>query len=232
VDNPLVRVIDERFIGMHGSPEHSSGEVSSKMVVKEHAAEPVGVFCRVDGRTRIVEYSDLSDDLAEARDGDGALRFGAANIAIHLYSLPFVAALTGSEGEPLPWHRALKKATWWDPASEALVEPDEPNVIKLERFIFDILPRAERSAVLRTERGCEFAPIKNASGSDSASSSHRIQSDLYGGWLRSHGVDVPLDDDGHVAARVEIGPLTAMRSEDLSGIDLPSRVEAGGSVLL
>ena len=232
VDNPLVRVIDEDFIGMHEDGEQSSAEVSSKMVTKDHPSEPVGVFCRVDGRTHVVEYSDLSPELAEVRNEDGSLRFGAANIAVHLYSVPFVSRLTGPEGTPLPWHRALKKASWWDPASGTLVEPAEPNVIKLERFIFDIVPRAERSAILRTERALEFAPIKNATGSDSIATSQQIQTDLYAQWLCEQGVKVPRDASGRTDARIEIGPLTAMRPDDLAGLELPSAIEPGGSFLL
>ncbi|HBZ97302.1 MAG: hypothetical protein CMJ41_06535 [Phycisphaerae bacterium] len=232
VDNPLVRVVDECFIGMHESDEHSSAEVSSKMVLKEDPSEPVGVFCRVDGRTHVVEYSDLPSDLAEVRNGDGSLRFGAASIAVHLYSVPFVSQLTGQGGDPLPWHRALKKSSWWDAASGAMVEPEGPNVIKLERFIFDIVPRAERSAILRTERSHEFAPIKNATGPDSLETSQQIQSDLYGGWLRQHGVQVPQDDAGRTTVRIEIEPLTAMRPGDLAGSDLPAAIEPGGSLLL
>ncbi len=232
VDNPLVRVIDECFVGMHESEEHSSAEVSSKMVAKEHPTEPVGVFCRVDGRTHVVEYSDLPPELADARNEDDSLRFGAASIAVHLYSVPFVSRLTGPEGTPLPWHRALKKSPRWDPVAGTLVEPSEPNVIKLERFIFDIIPRAERSAILGTRRAHEFAPIKNATGPDSIRTSQQIQSDLYGEWLEGRGVEIPRDEAGRVDARLEIGPLTAMRPDDLAGHELPEAVEAGGSLLL
>ncbi|MAB83398.1 MAG: hypothetical protein CMJ24_08180 [Phycisphaerae bacterium] len=232
VDNPLVRVVDECFVGMHETPELSSGEVSSKMVDKIDPDEPVGVFCQIDGRTRIVEYSDLQRDLAEERQSDGSLRFHAANIAIHLYSVAFVQSLTSSDAEPLPWHRALKKSPWWDASSGSVLEPDEPNVVKLERFIFDILPRARRSAILRTRRACEFAPIKNASGADSSASSRRIQSELYGGWLQDLGVSIPRDAEGHVSASIEIAPLTAMRKDDLRAADLPAHVEEGGSILL
>ena len=113
-----------------------------------------------------------------------------------------------------------------------MVEPEGPNVIKLERFIFDIVPRAERSAILRTERSHEFAPIKNATGPDSLETSQQIQSDLYGGWLRQHGVQVPQDDAGRTTVRIEIEPLTAMRPGDLAGSDLPAAIEPGGSLLL
>lgn len=232
VDNPLVRVVDECFIGMHESPELSSGEVSSKMVEKIDPAEPVGVFCQIDGRTRVVEYSDLPPELAEAGGDGDSLRFHAANIAIHMYSLAFVQSLTSADAEPLPWHRALKKSTWWDPSTGTVLEPDEPNVVKLERFIFDVLPRAERSAILRTRRSAEFAPIKNASGSDSPESSRRIQSNLYAGWLRTRGVELPWSKEGNVRASIEIAPLTAMREDDLDGVDVPARVEEGGSFLL
>lgn len=41
--------------------------------------------------------------------------------------------------------------------------------IKLELFIFDTLPMAEKLSLMEVPRDCEFAPVKNAPGSASDS---------------------------------------------------------------
>ena len=78
VDNPNVIAIDPLFLGLHTTAPESSGEMSSKMVAKAYPEEKVGVFCNVDGRTMVIEYSDLSDELANERDDAGTLRYLAA----------------------------------------------------------------------------------------------------------------------------------------------------------
>ena len=48
----------------------------------------------------------------------------------------------------------------------------------------------------------------------------------------TRGFVVPRDADGHVAARIEISPLTATEPADLVAIDLPERIEPGEDVSL
>lgn len=232
VDNPLATLIDPVFIGLHADQRHSSEQVSSKVVEKTDPAERVGVFAQHGNSTTVIEYSDLSSEQAAARTHDGRLQFNAGNIAIHLFSRSFVEEIVGAGGAGLPWHRAVKAMPVWDATAGHLVEPQQPNAVKMERFIFDVLARADRPAILRVERDEEFAPIKNAAGNDSPETSSRLQSDLHGGWLESCGVEIPRDAQGHVDALVEIGPLTALVREDLQQMDLPSRVERGDSFLL
>jgi UDP-N-acetylglucosamine/UDP-N-acetylgalactosamine diphosphorylase len=232
VDNPLARMIDPVFIGLHADASCSSAEVTSKMVEKTDSEERVGVFARRNGRLGVVEYSDLSAKESADVGGDGRLRFHAGNIAIHLLGRSFVERVLADGELGLPWHRAVKSMSVWDPAAGCMVEPTSPNVIKLERFIFDVLGRAERSAVLPVERSAEFAPIKNAQGQDSPETSRRLQSDLHGLWLEECGVEVPRDVQGHVDAAVEICPLTAMQPKDLEQHDLPSHVARGAALLL
>ena len=59
-----------------------------------------------------------------------------------------------------------------------------PNALKAETFVFDALPLAENPLVLEIERSEEFAPIKNASGSDSLESSHELQLARAQKWLK------------------------------------------------
>lgn len=237
VDNPLARVIDPLFIGLHATAPESSGELSSKMVPKAYPGEKMGVFVRATegphaGRTMVIEYSDLPGALAEARAPDGSLRFVAGSIAIHLLARAMAERLTDGDEVGLPWHRAVKKVPHVDLERGELVEPETENAVKLETFFFDALPLAAGSIVLETDRIEEFAPIKNADGIDSPATSHRLQSDRAGRWLALYGVAVPQDSEGHVDASIEIGPLTATEATDLKSARLPMSVERGAEIVL
>lgn len=193
VDNPLVTPLDPVFLGAHagagGAP--SSAEFSSKMVAKADPSEKVGVFARCDGSTRVVEYSDLPEELAGATNADGSLRFEAGSVAIHAASVAFLRSVDEAGESALPFHRAFKKVPHVKPQTGERVEPSEANAVKLERFVFDAIPVARQSLVLRVEREKEFAPTKNASGVDSVESARHLQSKRAEAWLREHGHDVP-----------------------------------------
>jgi len=233
VDNPLTRIVDPVFLGLHVGAADSSGQMSSKMVARRSPDEPVGVFAVSGGRTMVVEYSDLPPELATATGVDGALSYIAGSIAVHLVSVAFAEELAEAEGEAaLPFHRARKCVPHVDVETGSPVEPGEPNAVKFEKFIFDALPRTASSLVLETDRTDEFAPIKNASGNDSPTTSHQLQSDRAGRWLEAHGVEVPRDEHGHVAAAIEISPLTALEMGDLVAVDLPAVVAPGEEIVL
>ncbi len=232
VDNPLVHVIDPLFLGLHVSAP-SSAEMSSKMVRKTDPAERVGVFCRRSGKTVVIEYSDLPPPLAAQRNASGELRFSAGSIAVHLIGVEFLRGLASGDGDlPLPVHRALKAVEHVDPLTGRREEPAQPNAWKLEMFVFDALPLARSSIVCETSRGEEFAPIKNARGVASPATSHQLQSDRAGAWLERHGIAVPRDEQGHVTARIEISPLTALEPEDLARARLPRAIRPGESIAL
>lgn len=207
VDNPLVHAVDPRFIGIHATHPESSAEMTSKMVSKRDPAEKVGVFCRSQGRTMVVEYSDLPVRLAAERDASGALRFAAGSIAIHMLSREFVGRLT-EHGLALPLHKARKKVAYIG-EDGVRVEPAAPNAVKMETFVFDAIPMARSSLVVETERDEEFAPIKNADGSDSPATSMAAQSARAARWLESAGWRVPRHADGSLACVIELSPLVA-----------------------
>ena len=232
IDNPLARVIDPVFLGLHASAAHSSGEMSTKVVLKQDPAEKVGVLGVRDGKTTVVEYSNLSDEMANRRDARGRLSFGAGNIAIHALGVGFVANLNEGGAFGLPLHRAIKKVPHVNIETGARVEPSEPNAVKLESFVFDALPLCARSLVYEVERVDEFAPIKNAEGADSPASSRELQIERAAGWLESAGVSVSRDAQGRVEGVVEVSPARAMISEDLSGEDLPDSLGAGETLEL
>jgi UDP-N-acetylglucosamine/UDP-N-acetylgalactosamine diphosphorylase len=170
----------------------------------------------------VIEYSDLSTELAEAREPDGALRLRAGSIAIHCFDRAFLEALSG-EGGRLPFHKALKKVPFVNDTG-VLVKPDAPNAVKFETFIFDALPKAERWVVVETDRTREFEPLKNATGPDSPATVRQRLSDLFAEWLEVSGANVMRRPDGTVPFGIEISPLAALDAGDLKGKIQPGLV--------
>ncbi|MDZ4755808.1 MAG: UDPGP type 1 family protein [Phycisphaerae bacterium] len=241
VDNPLVQVIDPLFLGLHAADPGSSGEMSSKMVPKRSPDEKVGVFCRErrpsGARTRVLEYSDLPAEIAQAKDANGQLRYIAGSIAIHILSVAFIDRLTADTHRfGLPFHRAFKKVPCIDPDSGAKTDPQQPNAVKFEAFIFDALAECRSSLVVETSRVEEFAPIKNATGDDSPASSHQLQSERAAQWLASIGVSVPRTNGGACNARIEISPLTALDVIDLKKAhaagQVPTEIAPGAEIVV
>ncbi len=229
VDNPSVHCVDPLFLGLHAL---DSAEMSSKGLPKTGPSERVGNFCLLGGKVGVIEYSDMPAALAEARGEDGTLEFNLGSIAIHALAVAFVRRLSEGGRFGLPFHRADKKVSHVDVATGEKVEPEAPNAVKLELFVFDALPLAETSIVLETSRVEEFAPIKNAAGADSPASSKRLQSQRAATWLAQAGVELPFGADGEVEAVLELSPLTAISAEDLAQADLPKRIERESEVVL
>ncbi len=231
VDNPLINIFDPLFIGLHALDE---AEMSSKAMIKVEPKEKVGNFCLVDGKVTVIEYSDLPEKIAEKRNADGSLLFELGSIAIHIINTSFVEKLNAGgfselktslfskrHREPpppapvsLPLHKAVKKIRHIDRQGE-LVEPVEPNGIKLESFVFDALPLASKSIILQTLRSEEFAPVKNATGTDSPETARRMMVARAADWLESAGVTIPRKPDGSIDCIIEIAPSFALEKDDI-----------------
>ena len=155
VDNCLVKMVDPVLMGIAIDKEVT---VACKSVVKANPQEKVGVFCRRNGRPNVIEYSEITEEMAEARDENGELLYGESHILCNLFS---VDAIERMGANPLPYHVAYKKATYLDKDGN-LVVPDSPNAYKFEAFLFDAFGEVDDMAILRVKREEEFAPVKNA----------------------------------------------------------------------
>jgi UDP-N-acetylglucosamine pyrophosphorylase len=121
------------------------------------------VFCLKNGRPSVIEYTEISKEMAEARDARGEFVYGDAHILCNMLT---VDALDNAGSEGLPYHVAVKKTKYIDDGGQ-LTEPAAPNAYKFEAFIFDAFSRAESMGILRVRREDEFAPVKNREGEDS-----------------------------------------------------------------
>jgi UDP-N-acetylglucosamine/UDP-N-acetylgalactosamine diphosphorylase len=228
VDNPMVNLFDPLFIGLHALDK---AEMSSKAVVKTGPFEKVGNFCLVDGKVTVIEYSDLPNELAEKKNPDGSLVFDLGSIAIHLISVAFVERLN-THGFALPLHKAVKKIPYINERGER-INPDKPNGIKLESFVFDALPLASKSIILQTERSEEFAPTKNAAGVDSAETTRQMMVARAASWLEYAGVVIPKRPDGSPDCLIEIAPGFALEKDDIkTKIKQIPKIKQGDTIYL
>lgn len=210
VDNPLVKPFDPLFIGLHVL---TGSQMSTKVARKVDDLERVGNVCLQDGKLTVIEYSEFPEEYAKARNADGTRKFDAGNLAIHLFDVDFVRQVT-STPLSLPLRRAEKAVPFVNEAG-ARVEPKSPNAVKLETFIFDVLPLAKNPLVLEVDRGEEFSPVKNLTGPDSLETSKRDQVRRACRWLEAAGVHVPRRPDGEPEVTVAISPLFATDAEQL-----------------
>lgn len=160
VDNVLLRIVDPLLVGVTVS---ENNQIASKSVIKVSPKERAGVFCKIDGKPGIIEYSELPEEMAEKVDENGKLVYGDVNILSHLFSINALENLAKLE---LPYHIAEKKSDFLDENGN-LVVPEDKNVYKFESFIFDAFSNYNEMSILRVKREDEFAPIKNAEGVDS-----------------------------------------------------------------
>lgn len=157
VDNCLVKVADPVFIGACLT---RSAECGAKVVPKEQPTESVGVVARKDGRFAVVEYSEITREQAEKRDASGALSFRAGNIVNHFYTRDFLTRTDEME-KNMAYHIARKQIP--NVAIDS-GERAKSAGMKLEMFVFDVFPFAERFVVFEGARSEEFSPLKNATG--------------------------------------------------------------------
>lgn len=211
VDNPLVKPFDPLLIGLHALTQ---SEMSTKVARKADDLERVGNVCLCDGRLTVIEYSEFPVTRARERNVDGSRRFDAGNLAIHLLDVAFVERITSRSFE-LP-HRRAEKIVPFINDNGSLVSPSTPNAIKLETFIFDVLPWAANPLVMEVDRAEEFSPVKNLVGIDSLESARRDLVRRACRWLEAAGVNIPRDPDGEPNVTVEISPLFALDAEDVA----------------
>lgn len=167
VDNCLVKMVDPVLMGIAIDKKVTA---AGKSVVKANAHEKVGVFCKKNGKPSVVEYSEISEEMAERITADGELVFGESHILCNLFNISSIERM-GSM--PLPYHSAFKKATYIDKDGNKVV-PTSPNAYKFEAFLFDAFGELDDMAILRVKREEEFAPVKNATGVDSPETAREL----------------------------------------------------------
>ena len=174
IDNILLKIADTTLIGL---AEERKVEIATKSILKNSPDEKVGAICRKNGRIKVIEYSEMSDEMKNKKNADGEFTFGESHIMCNLFSLK---ALKKLAKKSLPYHIAHKKSEYMNEKGE-IIKSESPNVYKFETFIFDSWTYFKDIAVLRGKREDDFAPIKNKDGIDSP----QTAIELYNNYIKS-----------------------------------------------
>ncbi len=167
VDNVLQRIADPSFIG---ATLLSGADSGSKVVHKVDAYEKMGALCKKGGKPYIVEYYELSKEMAEATDESGDYLYAFGVILNYIFK---VSRLEEIMNNRMPVHVVEKKIPYIDDKGE-LIKPSEPNGYKFETLVVDMVAMMNDSVPYEVIREKEFAPIKNLHGVDSLDSAREL----------------------------------------------------------
>ncbi len=167
VDNVLQRIADPVFVG---ATIESGKNCGAKCVRKNDPHERVGVLCLQNGVPNVIEYYEISEELANARDEKGELLYADGAILNYLFR---VSKLQETLGDKVPVHVVKKKIPYVNEEGN-VVSPAAENGFKFETLILDMVKLMETCLPFEVEREKEFAPIKNMTGIDSVESAREL----------------------------------------------------------
>lgn len=162
IDNVLADPFDFELLGH--LIKHKN-EVALKSCRRINPKEKVGVIVESKKLPIVIEYNEIPDQYIFENEP-------YANLSMLTYTLNFAQKMSEID---LPLHRAKKKATFWDLSQKKRIKPNNPNIWKYERYIFDALPYSKSTSVLIYPRSEIFSPLKNLEGEDSVAV---VQKDL------------------------------------------------------
>lgn len=167
VDNVLQRMADPVFVGATIASGCDSG---AKVVRKAAPREKVGVLCREDGKPSIIEYYEMTDEMANLRREDGELTYGFGVILNYIFSEKKLEEIMNNY---MPIHVVEKKIPYMDENGVSHA-PTEPNGYKFETLVLDMVHMMDDCLAFEVVREKEFAPIKNLHGVDSVDSAREL----------------------------------------------------------
>lgn len=171
VDNLLVKYVDTLLLGL---AIEKQVKIATRTVLKNNPQERVGVLCKKNGKIKVIEYTEIPEEMRLAVNENGEILYGESHIMCNLFN---IEAIEKASTKELKYHVAEKKAEFIDKDGN-LVKPEEPNCYKFEKFIFDSFCLFDEIAILRGKREEDFAPIKNAEGVDSPKTAKKLYEDF------------------------------------------------------
>ena len=167
VDNVQQKIADPVFIG---ATLQGNYEVGAKALKKAEPFEKIGVLCNKNGHPSIIEYYELSDEMALQTDENGERLYNFGVILNYLFNVDMLYRIKDSK---LPIHIVKKKVEHIDDSGKKVI-PNEPNAYKFEYLCVDMIEFSNSCLPYEVDRIKEFAPIKNMTGVDSVESAQAI----------------------------------------------------------
>lgn len=167
VDNLLVKYVDTLLLGM---AIDKKVKIATRTIIKNSPYEKVGVLCKKNGRVKVIEYTEIPEEMRHAVDENGEMIYGESHIMCNLFN---IEAIEKASTKEMKYHVAEKKSNYINEKGE-LIAPDKPNCYKFEKFIFDSFCLFDDIAILRGKREEDFAPVKNKEGVDSPETAKKL----------------------------------------------------------
>lgn len=161
VDNILLQMVDPLLIGV---TLNDGSYAASKTILKNAPNEKVGVFCKENGKVKVIEYTELPEKLSTELNEHGELLYGESHIMCNLFN---IKALKRAATQEMQYHIATKNIAG-------------VSCYKFEKFIFDAFNMFEHISILRGKREVDFAPIKNKEGVDSPKTAVELYKNYWG----------------------------------------------------
>ena len=167
VDNVLQRIADPVFVG---ATIDSGVNCGAKVICKTNPYEKVGVLCMDGTQPDIIEYYELTEEMANQKDENGDLAYCYGAIMNYLFRLSQLEKIVDKK---IPVHIVEKKI-------ECLCEdgvtrkPEKENGKKFETLAVDLIKPMGSVLPFEVVREREFAPIKNKTGVDSVESAREL----------------------------------------------------------
>ncbi|OHS96014.1 UTP--glucose-1-phosphate uridylyltransferase family protein [Tritrichomonas foetus] len=211
IDNALARPADPAFVG---ALIYDEGDAALKVVRKVGGGEKIGTLCKKNGKTVVVEYSELPEGKSD--------EFIVGNTGMHLFTTEIIEKAANAQ---LPYHVAVKNEKVVNENGEKVTE----TVHKFERFIFDALELCNNVVLYKVQREDEFAPVKNAPGApvDSPDTAKKLLLDLHKKWAVKAGATIEND------AEVEFRPEKTYAGDEIEDLsyELEGRVITENTVI-
>ncbi len=167
VDNVLQRIVDPVFVGATIATGVNCG---AKAICKTNPYEKVGVLCMDNGQPNIIEYYELTEEMANQKEADGSLSYLYGVIMNYLFRL---SKLEEIADQKIPVHIVEKKIECLCPDGVTR-KPEKENGKKFESLSVDLIKPMGSVLPFEVEREKEFAPIKNKTGVDSVESAREL----------------------------------------------------------
>lgn len=152
IDNVLSNIVDTLFIGETISNGY---ELATKTLMKKDVNDKAWVYCKYNDRPYILQSHEITEELTNTKDENGNYIYRETNITYHLISVDLIEKFASID---LKYHRAYKNNKFLDENGN-LINTDEKNSFKFEKFIFDAFYFADDMLLYRVDDS-EFCPIK------------------------------------------------------------------------
>ncbi|MBR4830246.1 MAG: UTP--glucose-1-phosphate uridylyltransferase [Bacilli bacterium] len=159
VDNVLTNFVDTKFIGATINNNYS---LATKTLTKTDENSKTWVFCKYNNRPYILQGHEITKEFTNTKENNEYV-YRETNITYHLISIENIELFSNID---MKYHRAYKNNKFLDENGN-LIETEDKNSFKFEKFIFDAFFYADDMLLYRIDES-EFCPIKEQSDIEKA----------------------------------------------------------------